>query len=114
PLTKKLSRDDLVMVLNDKSSTGDIIGSTIYISVDDKFIFNQRSEKLTPKEGVFSRFYWHVLNSSFFRKRVFDISQGGTQIYVNFSELKKQSVPFPDFDVQKLKSKGLAHVFFLQ
>ncbi|MCF6204906.1 MAG: restriction endonuclease subunit S [Methylococcaceae bacterium] len=86
--TKLLSKNNLVMVLNDKTKTGDIIGSTILINEDDKYIFNQRSEKLITKNNVLPIFLWYLLNSIYIRAEVFKRSQGGTQIYVNFSSVK--------------------------
>jgi len=86
--TKLLNKNDLVMVLNDKTKTGDIIGATILIDEDDKYIYNQRSERITLNEGINALFFWFLLNSSHFRTEVFSRSQGGTQIYVNFGALK--------------------------
>src|SRR5690606_9180047 len=98
--TKLLNKNDLVMVLNDKTSSGDIIGSTILID-DDNYIYNQRSERLIPKDFINSRFLWHKLNSKDFRKKVFTNAQGGTQIYVNFPIVKKLSVKIPSLPEQE-------------
>ena len=93
---KLLNAGDLVMVLNDKTSSGDLIGATILVNASNKYIYNQRSERLTCKTGVIqSKYIWHFLNSHKFRKTVFSISQGGTQIYVNFPAVKKLMVPVP-------------------
>lgn len=93
---KLLDKNDLVMVLNDKTTSGDLIGSTILIDDDNCFVYNQRSErlicntsKLTPK------YAWLILNSPKFRKRIYSISQGGTQIYVNFPSVKKLILDLP-------------------
>ncbi|MDA8895564.1 restriction endonuclease subunit S [Flavobacteriales bacterium] len=77
------------MVLNDKTKTGDIIGSTILIDENNKYIYNQRSERLICDTSIITPIYaWTFLNSKGFRRRLFSISQGGTQIYVNFSAVK--------------------------
>lgn len=93
--SKLLNRDDLVMVLNDKTTTGDIIGSSILIDENNLYVYNQRSERLVPRKGTNSRFLWMYLNNPRFRKMIFKVSQGGTQIYVNFPAVKilKVSVP---------------------
>ena len=46
--TKKqlLSKNDLVMILNDKTSSGNIIGRTLLIDKDNTYIYNQRSQRL--------------------------------------------------------------------
>ena len=93
--TKKLNKNDLVMVLNDKTTTGELIGSTILIDEYDMYIYNQRSERIICHECLNPKFLWCFLNSRFFRKLVFSIAQGGTQIYVNFSSVKKLQIIFP-------------------
>ncbi|UTJ05589.1 restriction endonuclease subunit S [Arcobacter roscoffensis] len=98
--TKLLNKNDLVMVLNDKTSTGDIIGSSILIDEDNKYIYNQRSERLICKKTINPLFAWHLLNSNKVRKRVFSLSQGGTQIYVNFPSIKKMELLIPHIDEQ--------------
>lgn len=98
--SKILDAYDLVMVLNDKTSTGDIIGSTILISEDNKFIYNQRSERLVCKHTVFPKFLWFYLNSAEFRSMVFSIAQGGTQIYVNFPAVKRLNLDLPNLEEQ--------------
>ena len=61
---KLLIKIDLVMVLNDKTASGDLIGATILISEDNKYIYNQRSERLVCKlEMIRPKFAWHFLNS---------------------------------------------------
>jgi len=98
---KLLDENDLVMVLNDKTTTGEIIGSTILIDKDDTYIYNQRSEKLVPKDSFNPEYLWHFFNSKEFRKKIFRISQGGTQIYVNFSSVKKLKLEIPILSEQQ-------------
>jgi type I restriction enzyme S subunit len=93
---KILNKNDLVMVLNDKTASGDLIGATILITEGNKFVYNQRSERLVCDLDVLEpKFAWHFLNSFKFRKELFAISQGGTQIYVNFSAVKKLIILIP-------------------
>ena len=76
------------MVLNDKTATGDLIGSTILINEDNKYIYNQRSERIIcNKSKVLSVYLWHFLNSEMMRSEVRKLAQGGTQIYINFSSV---------------------------
>ena len=98
------------MVLNDKTSTGDLIGSTILIDEDNKYIYNQRSERLICKDNVLPSFLWLNLNFDGFRKKVFAISQGGTQIYVNFSNVKQLKIELPCIDEQNKISVFLTSV----
>ena len=92
--TKLLDKNDLVMILNDKTTTGDIIGSSILIDENNKYIYNQRSQRLICKE-INPKYAWCYLNNYIFRKRVFKLAQGGTQIYVNFSTIENQKILIP-------------------
>jgi type I restriction enzyme S subunit len=98
--TKLLDKDNLVMVLNDKTAAGNIVGSTILIDESDGYIYNQRSERLICKTELLPIFAWHYLNSKMFRKSVYSISQGGTQIYVNFPSVKELSFSLPSLSEQ--------------
>ena len=102
---KLLNKNDLVMILNDKTSSGDIIGSTILIDEDNKYIYNQRSQRLVCKKEILPEYAWCYLNTSKHRRKVFSHSQGGTQIYINFSQIEKMKVLLPkDFKNQKIIS----------
>lgn len=97
---KLLEKDDLVMVLNDKTSSGDIIGSTIHIDENDKYIYNQRSERIICKDNILPLYFWHYFNSQMFRRKVFSLAQGGTQIYINFSSVKSIETIIPCLEEQ--------------
>ena len=97
---KLLYKNDLVMVLNDKTATGDLIGSTILIDEDNTYIYNQRSERLICNENINPDFAWILLNYEDFRKKVFSIAQGGTQIYVNFPSVKNLNIQLPSLKEQ--------------
>ena len=99
--TKLLNKDDLVMVLNDKTASGDIIGSTIHIKECNKYIYNQRSERLIINSKLLPTFSWFILNSKTVRKEIYRKSQGGTQIYVNFSNIKTISILIPEIKEQQ-------------
>src|SRR5699024_6606700 len=65
-----LNEGDLAMVLNDKTKEGNIIGRSIYIDEDDKYIYNQRTERLIPLTGNNHKFLWYLMNSEQFRKKI--------------------------------------------
>lgn len=98
---KLLNKDDLVMVLNDKTSQGKIIGSTILVEQNDLYIYNQRSERIICKENVLPKYAWILLNSTSVRNYIFEKSQGGTQIYINFNEIEKMKLYVPDLIEQE-------------
>lgn len=91
---KKLNKNDLVMVLNDKTSNGTIIGSTILIH-DNNYIYNQRSERLVCKNSILPIFMWCYINSPIIKNKILKLVQGGTQIYVNFSNVYNIKIEIP-------------------
>jgi len=91
---KLLAKNNLVMILNDKTTTGDIIGSTILVDQDNTYIYNQRSQRLICK-NINPQYAWCFLNNIIFRKKIFSLSQGGTQIYINFSVIETQNILLP-------------------
>ena len=96
---KQLKKDDLVMVLNDKTKNGTIIGSTILID-DDNYIYNQRSERLICKKNVLPYFLWSYINSPLIKNKILQLVQGGTQIYVNFSSVYNMDMHLPIMEEQ--------------
>lgn len=108
--TKLLNQNELVMVLNDKTSSGDIIGSSILIDEDNKYIYNQRSERIICKDSVLPLYLWHYFNSKYFRKKVFSLAQGGTQIYINFSSIKSISIKLPSLQEQEKIANFLSSI----
>lgn len=94
-----VNKNDLVMVLNDKTKDGKIIGSTILC--EEKMVFNQRSQKIVPGEQILPYFLWLQLNSNDFREKVKRMAQGGTQIYINFPSIEKLTIKVPELEEQK-------------
>ena len=97
---KILNKNDLVMVLNDKTSQGNIIGSTILIDEDNKYIYNQRSERIKCNSNIIPKYAWCILNSTNIRNIILKKSQGGTQIYINFHEIEKLKLYVPSIEEQ--------------
>ena len=98
--SKILSKNDLVMVLNDKTCSGELIGATIVIERNNEYIYNQRSERIICNENVLPIFMWILLNSEKVRKRIAHLAQGGTQIYVNFSTVNNMAIQLPTLPEQ--------------
>ncbi|WP_288479396.1 restriction endonuclease subunit S [uncultured Clostridium sp.] len=107
---KLLDKDNLVMVLNDKTSSGEILGTAILIDENNKYIYNQRSERLICKENITPKFAWFKINSKSFRKKIINLAQGGTQIYVNFSNVKKLIFELPCIEEQTKIANFLSNI----
>ena len=95
-----LNRNDLAMVLNDKTQKGNIIGRCILIDENDKYVYNQRTTRLTPKIEVNPYYLHQLINSPTIHKKIFALSQGATQIYINKDDLLNIKLPIPNTEVQ--------------
>lgn len=99
--SKLLSRNDLAMVLNDKTTQGNIIGRALLIDEDNKYIFNQRTQRITPNFDKYnSLFLYYLFNSDIFRNKIKKISQGNTQIYVNWPNVESILLKVPKKEEQ--------------
>lgn len=96
--TKKLlSKNDLAMILNDKTLAGNIIGRVLLIDEDNQYVFNQRTQQIiVNQEKYIPQFLYHMLNADDIRRKVVVSSQGNTQIYVNWSSIKKLNYLIPN------------------
>ncbi|HFI0340322.1 TPA: restriction endonuclease subunit S [Streptococcus suis] len=95
-----VNKNELTMVLNDKTANGNIIGRCLLIETDDEFVINQRTEIINFDNEVNPKFAYVVLNGVF-REQVKKIVQGGTQIYVNYSSVEQLSFSLPTLPEQK-------------
>ncbi|QBF34420.1 hypothetical protein EG856_00520 [Mycoplasmopsis phocirhinis] len=88
-----LNKDDLVMVLNDKTMEGNILGKVLYIDKSDKFIYNQRTQRLIIDETKYnSKYIYYLMYSKHTRYKILSIKQRTSQIYINWSEVEKLSL----------------------
>ena len=92
--SKVVNKNELTMVLNDKTANGNIIGRCLLIEADDEFVINQRTEIISFNSVIYPKFAYVVLNGAF-REQVKKIVQGGTQIYVNYSSVEQLYLSLP-------------------
>ena len=85
---KILNINDLVMVLNDKTPNGNIIGRVILIDEDNKYVYNQRNQRIIVGKEFDSKFLFYFLNCYNNRKKIIAYSKGNTQIYVNWKDIE--------------------------
>ncbi|MCZ3749548.1 restriction endonuclease subunit S [Lactobacillus mulieris] len=101
-----VQKNDLTMVLNDKTSDCRILGRVLIINNDNEYVANQRTEIITPNKTVYPQFLYQLINGAF-RTKIKKIAQGGTQIYVNFKSVEKLKLSIPEYEEQKDISKFL-------
>ena len=94
--SRVLNKDDLTMILNDKTSSGNIIGRVLLIDQDNTYVYNQRTERIeVDTKNFLPIFLYHMLNAPEQRKYIVKASQGNTQIYVNWSTISNINYMIP-------------------
>ena len=92
-----LDKDDLTMILNDKTSTGKIIGRVLLIDEDNSYVYNQRTQRIClDKNKYVPDFIFQLLNADINRNKIVRSAQGNTQIYVNWSDISNLDYLIPE------------------
>lgn len=74
------------MILNDKTTSGNIIGRALLIEESGVYVYNQRTERIDINDEEYdSLFIYEMLNAPNIREKIIKQAQGNTQIYVNWS-----------------------------
>ncbi len=96
-----LNKGDLTMILNDKTSSGNIIGRVLLVEESGKYVYNQRTERIEVNTAEYdSLFLYEMLNAPHIRGRIIKQSQGNTQIYVNWSVISETEYKVPRIEEQ--------------
>lgn len=99
---KVLNKDDITMILNDKTSSGNIIGRVLLIDKSGEYVYNQRTERIEINKKEYDPlFIYELLNAPNIRKKIINESQGNTQIYVNWNKIKELLYYVPDIKEQE-------------
>ncbi len=105
-----LRHDELCMILNDKTSIGAIIGRVLLIKEDNKYVFNQRSMRITPYETIFPLYLYHVINGDLLHNKIVSLAKPGTQIYVNTGDITGLDIPIPKSEEQHAIATALSDI----
>ena len=109
--SRVLAKDDLTIILNDKTSSGNIIGRVLLIDQDNTYVYNQRTERIeVDTKNFLPMFLYHMLNAPEQRKYIVKASQGNTQIYVNWSTISNINYMIPTLLSEQEK---IAYLFSL-
>ena len=83
-----LNKNDLTMILNDKTTSGNIIGRVLLIEKSGIYVYNQRTERIEINKNEYDPlFLYEMLNAPDVREKIIKQAQGNTQIYVNWSAI---------------------------
>ena len=104
-----LNKDDLTMILNDKTAEGNIIGRVLLIEHSNEYVYNQRTERIEVNKELYDPvFLYEMLNAPCVREKIINHSQGNTQIYVNWSTISQIEYLVPNLEEQKVIGQFLS------
>ena len=96
-----LSRNDLTMILNDKTTSGNIIGRALLIEESGIYVYNQRTERIEINVDEYDPvFLYEMLNAPNIREKIIKQAQGNTQVYVNWSTISLLDYMIPSKEEQ--------------
>ena len=90
------------MILNDKTTSGNIIGRVLLIEEAGGYVYNQRTQRIEVYSDKYdSQFIYTMLNAPKIREKIIKQSQGNTQIYVNWTNISQTDYLVPQIDEQR-------------
>lgn len=96
-----LNRNDLTMTLNDKTTSGNIIGRVLLIEESGIYVYNQRTERIEINLDEYDPvFLYEMLNAPNIREKIIKQAQGNTQIYVNWTAISLLEYMIPSKEEQ--------------
>lgn len=96
-----LNKNDLTMILNDKTTSGNIIGRVLLIEKSGIYVYNQRTERIEINvDEYYPVFLYEMLNAPNVREKIVKQAQGNTQIYVNWSTIAMLDYMIPSREEQ--------------
>ena len=96
-----LNRNDLTMILNDKTTSGNIIGRVLLIEESGIYVYNQRTERIEINLDEYDPvFLYEMLNAPNIREKIIKQAQGNTQIYVNWTGISLLEYMIPSKEEQ--------------
>ena len=89
------------MILNDKTTSGNIIGRVLLIEESDIYVYNQRTERIEIDLDEYDPvFLYEMLNAPNIREKIIKQAQGNTQIYVNWTAISLLEYMIPSKEEQ--------------
>ncbi|WP_155973987.1 restriction endonuclease subunit S [Streptococcus ruminantium] len=80
--------------------TGATYGKTLFIDSDEPSVYASFLIKITPKESLNSRYYWHFSKSDLYWNQANNLVSKAGQPQFNANSLKKVKIPVPPLDIQ--------------
>jgi type I restriction enzyme, S subunit len=106
-----LEKDDLVMVMTDRTQDMNILGKTGVIYENSKFILNQRMFRIRANQGVNVNYLKSVLNSKRILNKLKSQALGTAQKYVNTGQILELDILIPTKDIMEKYSTIVNPIF---
>ncbi|HCW35042.1 restriction endonuclease subunit S [Mammaliicoccus sciuri] len=91
-----LKKNDLVMVMTDRTQEMNILGRTVRIQESNKYVLNQRIFRIRVKNKCMLTYLQSLLNSDEIRSQLKMKSLGSAQKYINTKHITEQLFKCPD------------------
>ena len=99
PDSKKVKKDSLMICTASGSKSH--LGKVAYIDDDYEYAFGGFMGMITPKNGLVSKYLFHLMTSDAYKDFIGELSDGANINNLKFDDLKKFQVPHPKPDEQK-------------
>lgn len=100
----KLLKDDLVIIMTDRTQKMNILGKTGKIPYSDKYILNQRVGRIRVGDRCDTNFIRSVLNSNTVLDKLKSVVLGSAQKYINTNHIKKIKLVLPSEKLMSMYS----------
>lgn len=107
----RLNKDDLIIIMTDRTQDMNILGKTAKIPYSNKFILNQRVGRLRAINGINVNFLLSYMNSPVILEELKSISLGSVQKYFNTTHIKDLKFIIPNEKVMDLYSKYIDCIY---
>ena len=99
PDSKKVKKDSLIICTASGSKSH--LGKVAYIDEDYGYAFGGFMGMITPKNGLLSKYLFHLMTSDAYKDFIGALSDGANINNLKFDDLKKFQVPHPLFSEQQ-------------
>ncbi|RDY70872.1 restriction endonuclease subunit S [Halobacillus trueperi] len=106
-----LLKDDLVMIMTDRTQSMNILGKTGKIPYSNKYILNQRVGRIRTSEHCNVNYLRSILNSKRVLGYLKSVSLGSVQKYVNTNHIKDIQLMLPPKEIMDMYSEKVKTIF---
>lgn len=107
----KLNKDDLIIIMTDRTQEMNILGKTAKVPYSDKFILNQRVGRIRAQKDINSNYLLSAINSNRVLNDLKSKALGSVQKYVNTNHVKEIELLLPSSEIMKYYSRIIDPIY---